>query len=103
MHKPLTKKIACAKKEHDNNSKEKCPDKSKWHHKRCHGLGKHHIGKCKKFFCDYHGLCHHDMDKCNFTQSCRKHVQPMYQSQNSRGSGRSGLLRMLKSRPRNAA
>eukprot|EP00957_Ditylum_brightwellii_P017038 1285053-Ditylum_brightwellii.AAC.1 len=22
-------------------------------------------GKQKKTFCDYHGLCHHDTDKCN--------------------------------------
>eukprot|EP00957_Ditylum_brightwellii_P085996 6542447-Ditylum_brightwellii.AAC.2 len=28
-------------------------------------------------FCDYYGLCYHDTDKFNFTQSCRKHVQPM--------------------------
>eukprot|EP00957_Ditylum_brightwellii_P161603 12304076-Ditylum_brightwellii.AAC.1 len=36
------------------------------------------MGKCKKKFCDYHGLCYHDMDECNFTESCRKHVQPTH-------------------------
>jgi hypothetical protein len=35
--------------------------------------------KKKEFFFDYHGLCYHDTDRCNFVQSCRKHVQPMHQ------------------------
>eukprot|EP00957_Ditylum_brightwellii_P095284 7257299-Ditylum_brightwellii.AAC.2 len=39
MYKPLAKKIACAKKEHEEDGKGKCHDKSKSRHKRCHGLG----------------------------------------------------------------
>eukprot|EP00957_Ditylum_brightwellii_P114838 8756444-Ditylum_brightwellii.AAC.1 len=42
MYTPLTKKIACAKKEHDNDSKGKCHNKLKLCHKRCHSLGKCH-------------------------------------------------------------
>eukprot|EP00957_Ditylum_brightwellii_P086213 6560258-Ditylum_brightwellii.AAC.1 len=76
MHKPLAKKITCAKKDHNNDSKGKHHDKSKLHHERCHGLGKGHFGNHKKKFCDYHGLWYHAMGKCNFTQSHRKHVWP---------------------------
>ena len=36
------------------------------------------LGKYKKKFCDYHGLCYHDTDKCNFVQACRKHVWPTH-------------------------
>eukprot|EP00957_Ditylum_brightwellii_P094865 7224643-Ditylum_brightwellii.AAC.1 len=32
----------------------------------------------QEIFCDCHGLCYHDMDECDFTQSCRKHVQPTH-------------------------
>eukprot|EP00957_Ditylum_brightwellii_P097571 7431033-Ditylum_brightwellii.AAC.1 len=78
MHKPLVKKIAHAKKEHNNDGKGKCHDKSKLCHKRHHSLGKCHIGKHKKKFCDYHGLCYYDTNECNFTQPCRKHVQPTH-------------------------
>eukprot|EP00957_Ditylum_brightwellii_P084559 6430126-Ditylum_brightwellii.AAC.1 len=78
MHKSLSKKIAHAKKEHDKARKEKCHSKSESHHKRHHGLGKCHTGKCKKKYCDYHGLCHHDTQKCNYYQAFRKHVQPTH-------------------------
>eukprot|EP00957_Ditylum_brightwellii_P138370 10546883-Ditylum_brightwellii.AAC.1 len=79
MQKPLKKNIACAVKEYGNlDRKRKRQDKPKSHHKRCHGLGKHHQSKHKKKFCDYHGICYHNMDKCNFVQTCRKHVQPMH-------------------------
>eukprot|EP00957_Ditylum_brightwellii_P186048 14165091-Ditylum_brightwellii.AAC.1 len=47
IHKPLTKKIAHAKKEHNNGRKEKHQDKLKSHHERCHSSGKCHVGKCK--------------------------------------------------------
>eukprot|EP00957_Ditylum_brightwellii_P132682 10117198-Ditylum_brightwellii.AAC.1 len=70
--------IVCTKKEHDNDGKEKRQNKPKSHHERYHGLGKRHQGKRKKKYCDYHGLCYHDMDKCNFVQSHRKHVQPVH-------------------------
>eukprot|EP00957_Ditylum_brightwellii_P152818 11632530-Ditylum_brightwellii.AAC.1 len=32
-------------------------------------------GQAKKKYCDYHGLCYHDTDKCNLVKSCKKHVQ----------------------------
>eukprot|EP00957_Ditylum_brightwellii_P014805 1116361-Ditylum_brightwellii.AAC.1 len=76
--KSLAKKIACARKEHDNDGKGKHQDKPKLHHKRCHGLGKCHKRKLKNLFCDYHGLCYHDTKECNFVQTCRKHVQPIH-------------------------
>eukprot|EP00957_Ditylum_brightwellii_P122699 9357592-Ditylum_brightwellii.AAC.1 len=80
MQKPPKKKIARAIKEHDDLGRKK----PKLRHERCHGLGKHykkrhqnkhHEGKCKKKFCDYHGLCYHDTDECNFVQACREHIQ----------------------------
>eukprot|EP00957_Ditylum_brightwellii_P161716 12312461-Ditylum_brightwellii.AAC.2 len=74
MSKLLAKKIVCAKKEHKEDRKGKCHDKSKLHHKRHHNLGKCYIRKHKKKFCDYHGLCQHDTEECNFIQACRKHV-----------------------------
>eukprot|EP00957_Ditylum_brightwellii_P156112 11882788-Ditylum_brightwellii.AAC.2 len=76
LQKPLKKKIAHTVKEHDNlDRKRKHQDKPKLCHERCHRLGKHHQSKCKKKFCDYHGLCYHAMDKYNFVQACRKHSQ----------------------------
>eukprot|EP00957_Ditylum_brightwellii_P112089 8546817-Ditylum_brightwellii.AAC.1 len=63
---------------HDKDRKRKCQDKPKSCHKRCHGLGKHHQGKRKKKYCNYHGQCYHGTDKCNFVQSRRKHVQPTH-------------------------
>eukprot|EP00957_Ditylum_brightwellii_P055568 4211135-Ditylum_brightwellii.AAC.1 len=78
MYKLLTKKIACAKKEHDKDGKEKCHGKSELHHERDHGQGKYHTGKHKKKYCDYHGLCHHNIKECNYYQACRKHVQPTH-------------------------
>eukprot|EP00957_Ditylum_brightwellii_P183297 13962162-Ditylum_brightwellii.AAC.1 len=79
LQKPLKKKIAHTIKEYDNSDrKRKCQEKPKSHHKRHHSLGKHHQIKQKEKICDYHGLCDHDMDECNFVQSCRKHVQPMH-------------------------
>eukprot|EP00957_Ditylum_brightwellii_P196024 14935349-Ditylum_brightwellii.AAC.1 len=78
MHKPLTKKIAHVKKEHNNSGKGKHHDKLKLSHERRHGLGKHHVRKHKKKFCNYHGLYYHDMDKCNFTQTHRKYGQPTH-------------------------
>eukprot|EP00957_Ditylum_brightwellii_P030870 2339134-Ditylum_brightwellii.AAC.1 len=48
MHKPLAKKIACTKKEHDKESRDrkgKHNGTSELHHKRHHGLGKCHAGK----------------------------------------------------------
>eukprot|EP00957_Ditylum_brightwellii_P138905 10587701-Ditylum_brightwellii.AAC.1 len=38
-------------------------------------FGKTSPGKRKKKFCDYHGLCYHDAEECNFVQVCRKHIQ----------------------------
>eukprot|EP00957_Ditylum_brightwellii_P075877 5766814-Ditylum_brightwellii.AAC.1 len=70
--------IVCARKERDNDRKEKHQDKPKLYHERRHGLGKHHQGKRKKKYCEYYGLCYHDTDKCEFVQSHRKHVQPMH-------------------------
>eukprot|EP00957_Ditylum_brightwellii_P118986 9075001-Ditylum_brightwellii.AAC.1 len=78
LQKPLRKKIACAKKEHVEDGKRKRQDKPKSHHKRYHGSGKFHQGKQKKKYCEFHGLCYHGTDKCNFVQSCRKHVQPTH-------------------------
>eukprot|EP00957_Ditylum_brightwellii_P057253 4338594-Ditylum_brightwellii.AAC.1 len=75
LQKLLGGKIACVRKEHDDNRKGKCQDKPKLCHKRCHSLGKLHQGKRKKILCNYHGLCYHDTDKCNFVQAHRKHVQ----------------------------
>eukprot|EP00957_Ditylum_brightwellii_P123828 9439428-Ditylum_brightwellii.AAC.1 len=48
------------------------------HHERHHILEKRHAGKQKKKCCDYHGLCHHDMEECNFVQARWKHSQPMH-------------------------
>eukprot|EP00957_Ditylum_brightwellii_P021789 1643985-Ditylum_brightwellii.AAC.1 len=31
-----------------------------------------------KKFCDYHGLCYHDTDKCNFVEAYRRHAQPTH-------------------------
>eukprot|EP00957_Ditylum_brightwellii_P167000 12713465-Ditylum_brightwellii.AAC.1 len=56
MHKPLAKKMNCAKKEHNTNGKGKCHNKQKLHHKRRYGSEKHHTRKCKN----------------------KKHVQPMH-------------------------
>eukprot|EP00957_Ditylum_brightwellii_P082276 6255970-Ditylum_brightwellii.AAC.1 len=78
LQKPLRNKITCAEKEHAKDKKRKCQDGPKSRHKRCHGLGKRHQGKQKKKYCKYHDLCYHDMDKCNFVQSHRKHIQPKY-------------------------
>eukprot|EP00957_Ditylum_brightwellii_P008545 648091-Ditylum_brightwellii.AAC.1 len=78
MHKPLAKKIACAKKEYGEDVKGKHHGKLELRHKRHHGLGKSHAGKHKKKYCEYHGLCHHDTEECNFYQACRKHVQPTH-------------------------
>eukprot|EP00957_Ditylum_brightwellii_P069087 5244423-Ditylum_brightwellii.AAC.1 len=50
LHKLLTKKIACAKKEHEKGRKGKHHGKSELHHKRSHGQGKHHAGQHKKKF-----------------------------------------------------
>eukprot|EP00957_Ditylum_brightwellii_P169301 12885454-Ditylum_brightwellii.AAC.1 len=75
LQKLLGKKIACARKEHDDDEKGKRQDKPKLHHKRHHGLGKLHQGKRKKKFCNYHGLCYHDIEECNFVQARRKHIQ----------------------------
>eukprot|EP00957_Ditylum_brightwellii_P192408 14648153-Ditylum_brightwellii.AAC.1 len=66
-------------KEHDDlDRKRKRQEKPKLHHKRCHSLGKRHQSKHKKKFCDYHGLCYHGTDKCNFVQAHRKNVQPTH-------------------------
>ena len=53
LQKLLGKKIACARKEHDNDGKGKRQDRSKLHHERHHSLGKHHQGKQKKKLCDF--------------------------------------------------
>eukprot|EP00957_Ditylum_brightwellii_P105021 8004793-Ditylum_brightwellii.AAC.1 len=79
LQKPLKKKIARVMKEHDDlDGKRKHQEKPKLHYKRRHGLGKCHQSKHKKKFCDNHGLCYHDMDKCDFIQAHRKHVQPTH-------------------------
>eukprot|EP00957_Ditylum_brightwellii_P113976 8689407-Ditylum_brightwellii.AAC.1 len=78
LQKPFGKNIAHARKEHDSTRKGKCQGKPKSHHKRLHGSGKNHQGKRKKKFCDYHVLCYHDMNECNFVQAHRKHVQPTH-------------------------
>eukprot|EP00957_Ditylum_brightwellii_P208182 15356203-Ditylum_brightwellii.AAC.2 len=78
MHKPLVKKIAFAKKEHKGYVKGKLHNKLKSCHKRHYSLGKHHVGMRNMF-------------------------SPRTASQNSRGSGRSVLLKMPKVMPRNAA
>eukprot|EP00957_Ditylum_brightwellii_P008033 609734-Ditylum_brightwellii.AAC.1 len=78
LQKPLGKKIAHARKEHDDDKKGKHQDKPNLHHERRHGSGKRHQGKRKKKFCNYYGLCYHDTDKCNFVQTCREHVQPTH-------------------------
>eukprot|EP00957_Ditylum_brightwellii_P002979 228075-Ditylum_brightwellii.AAC.1 len=94
MQKLLKKKTACAIKEHDNSDGKK----PKLRHKSLHGLSKryekclqnkHYGGKHKKKICDYHDLCYHDTDKCNFLQDCRKHVQPTYRAK--RHAKRCGL------------
>eukprot|EP00957_Ditylum_brightwellii_P134124 10225366-Ditylum_brightwellii.AAC.1 len=78
MHNPLAKKIAHAKKEHDEGRNKKCHGKSGSYHARYHGQGNCHAGKCKKKYCDYHEFCHHDTKECNNYQACRKHVQPTH-------------------------
>eukprot|EP00957_Ditylum_brightwellii_P194299 14798076-Ditylum_brightwellii.AAC.1 len=78
LQKLLRKKIAHAEKEHEEDGKRKRQDKLKSHHERHHGSGKRHQGKQKKKYCNYHGLCYHDTDKCNFVQDHRKHVQPTH-------------------------
>eukprot|EP00957_Ditylum_brightwellii_P019041 1433673-Ditylum_brightwellii.AAC.1 len=75
LQKPLKEKIACAEKEHDKDRKRKHQDKPKLCHKRRHGSGK--CNKAKKN-CDYHGLCYHGTDKCDFVQACRKHIRPTH-------------------------
>eukprot|EP00957_Ditylum_brightwellii_P085644 6515181-Ditylum_brightwellii.AAC.1 len=76
MHKPLAKKIDCAKKEHDKAGKEKHHGKSELHHERYHSSGKLHAGKRKKKYCNYHDLCYHDTKEYNYYQDHRKHTQP---------------------------
>eukprot|EP00957_Ditylum_brightwellii_P064573 4899960-Ditylum_brightwellii.AAC.1 len=78
LQKLLRKMIACAEKEHDKDGNRKHQDKPKLHHKRRHGLEKYHQGKQKKMHCNYHGLCYHVTDKCNFVQSRSKHTQPTH-------------------------
>eukprot|EP00957_Ditylum_brightwellii_P134465 10251408-Ditylum_brightwellii.AAC.1 len=43
-----------------------------------HQQSKHHRGKHRKKYCDYHGLCYHGTDKCDLAKSRRKHVQPTH-------------------------
>ena len=74
LQKLLRKMIACAKKEHDKDGKRKHQDKPMLHHKRRHSPEKCHQAKRKKKYCDYHGLCYHGTDKCDFVQSHRKHI-----------------------------
>eukprot|EP00957_Ditylum_brightwellii_P041909 3174290-Ditylum_brightwellii.AAC.1 len=86
LQKPLKKKIARVIKEYDDLDDKK----SKLHHKthqgqsKCyerhilHQQSKHHGGKHRKKYCDYHGLCYHDTDKCDLAKSCRKHIQPTH-------------------------
>eukprot|EP00957_Ditylum_brightwellii_P097900 7456153-Ditylum_brightwellii.AAC.1 len=80
LQKLLKKKIAHSIKEHDDSDRKK----SKSHHGTCQGQSKHYEkhqlikhqgGKRKKQFCDYHGLCYHSTDECDFVQAGRKHVQ----------------------------
>eukprot|EP00957_Ditylum_brightwellii_P196447 14967921-Ditylum_brightwellii.AAC.1 len=78
LQKLLRKKIACAEKKHDKDRKRKHQDKPKLRHKRRHSSEKHHQGKQKKKYCNYHGLCYHGTDKYNFLQSQRKHMQPTH-------------------------
>eukprot|EP00957_Ditylum_brightwellii_P034349 2606109-Ditylum_brightwellii.AAC.1 len=54
LQKLLRKTIALARKERDNDGKEKCQDKPKLHHERHHSSGKCHQGKRKKKYCNYH-------------------------------------------------
>eukprot|EP00957_Ditylum_brightwellii_P067668 5136184-Ditylum_brightwellii.AAC.1 len=103
MHKPHAKKIACAKKEHDKARKEKHHGKSELHHKRHHSEGRHHAEKHKKKYCDYHGLCHHDMKECNYYQACRKHVQPTHHITEKQRLWQVHFVKDAKRRTRNAA
>eukprot|EP00957_Ditylum_brightwellii_P193294 14717496-Ditylum_brightwellii.AAC.1 len=81
LHKLHVKKIACAKKDHN----EEKGDRKVRHHaklelcyKRHHGHGKHHTGKYRKKFYNYHGLCHHEMEKCDYYQAHKKHPHPTH-------------------------
>eukprot|EP00957_Ditylum_brightwellii_P152128 11583023-Ditylum_brightwellii.AAC.1 len=78
MHKPLAKKIACVKKDHDDateDRKVRCHEKSDLCHEKHHGYGKYYARKCKKKFCNYHGLCHRNTKERNYYQAHRKHIQ----------------------------
>eukprot|EP00957_Ditylum_brightwellii_P173276 13191972-Ditylum_brightwellii.AAC.1 len=48
MHKPLAKKIAHAKKEHDEAGKEKCHGRSELHHKDVTDRGNITLGSIRK-------------------------------------------------------
>eukprot|EP00957_Ditylum_brightwellii_P096712 7365696-Ditylum_brightwellii.AAC.1 len=72
LQKPLKKKIACAIKEHEESDDEKM---TKPRHKRregqtnCYGRhilrqqSKHHGGRQRKKYCNYHGTYYHDTSK----------------------------------------
>eukprot|EP00957_Ditylum_brightwellii_P186993 14241216-Ditylum_brightwellii.AAC.1 len=86
LQKPLKKKIARAIKENDNldNKKNKSHHETHQGQSKCYGRrilrqqSKHHGGKCRKKYCDHHGFCYHDTDKCNLAKSHKKHVQPTH-------------------------
>eukprot|EP00957_Ditylum_brightwellii_P119111 9084844-Ditylum_brightwellii.AAC.1 len=103
MHKPLAKKIACAKKEYDEARKEKCHGKSELCHKRHHSSGKYHAGKCKENIAI--NMVFATMTQSNATSI--KLVESMFSqltiSWSSRGSSRSSSLRMPRGVPKNAA
>eukprot|EP00957_Ditylum_brightwellii_P210593 15365162-Ditylum_brightwellii.AAC.1 len=106
LHKLLAKKIACAQKEHDESKgdgKARCLEKLKLHNKRHNGNGKCHAGKCKKKHCNYHGLCHHDTEECQYYKACRKHVQLTHHITEEQRLRQVCFLRMLKGTPRSAA
>eukprot|EP00957_Ditylum_brightwellii_P143062 10900395-Ditylum_brightwellii.AAC.1 len=103
MHKQLAKKIAHAQKEHDKACQEKCHGKSELHHERCHGLGKCHAGKHKKNIVITMVFATMAQRSAASIKLAGSTFSLLTVSWNSRGSSRSGLLRMLRGVPRNAA
>eukprot|EP00957_Ditylum_brightwellii_P209705 15362868-Ditylum_brightwellii.AAC.1 len=73
-------------KEHDNSDNKKTKLRNKTHHSQSKRYGrhisrqqsKHHGGKHRKTYCDYHGLCYHDTSECDLAKSRKKHVPPTH-------------------------
>eukprot|EP00957_Ditylum_brightwellii_P181757 13846326-Ditylum_brightwellii.AAC.1 len=59
--------------------------------------------QAKDFFCNYHGLCYHGTYKCNFVQSCRKHIQPTHHIMEQQSLQQVQFVKVAKGGPKGAA